>query len=130
MKYYLKALENYSGFDGRATRTEFWVFGLFCLIFIVTTVVLDHLLGTCFKYDMGYGVRVLPFGYIFAMYCLATLIPTLALHVRRLHDIGKSGWFLFIVLIPVIGAIWLLVLYGTDSNAGYNKYGPAPKQSA
>jgi uncharacterized membrane protein YhaH (DUF805 family) len=77
--------------------------------------------------EIGYGLQTLPFGYFFALYLLATLVPTLALQVRRLHDVGKSGWFFFICLIPVIGIIYLLVLYCTDSNAGNNGYGPNPK---
>jgi uncharacterized membrane protein YhaH (DUF805 family) len=55
------------------------------------------------------------------------IIPGLAVTVRRLHDVGKSGWFYFIVLIPIIGSIWLLVLAATDSQPGRNKYGPNPK---
>jgi uncharacterized membrane protein YhaH (DUF805 family) len=61
---------------------------------------------------------------------LAVIIPGIAVSVRRLHDVGKSGWFLFIGLIPIIGAIWLLVLFCTDGNPGVNEYGPNPKESA
>lgn len=61
------------------------------------------------------------------LYGLAVLIPGLAVTVRRLHDVGKSGWFFFIILIPLVGVIWLLVLFFTDSQYGPNKYGPNPK---
>ena len=60
---------------------------------------------------------------------LFTTVPLIALTVRRLHDVGKSGWMFFIVLIPLIGAIWLLVLMLTESNPGENKYGPNPEES-
>ncbi|MBT3559904.1 MAG: DUF805 domain-containing protein [Flavobacteriaceae bacterium] len=58
---------------------------------------------------------------------LVHFIPSLAVLVRRLHDVGKSGWFYFIVLIPLVGAIWLLVLFCTDGDQGENKWGPNPK---
>jgi uncharacterized membrane protein YhaH (DUF805 family) len=70
---------------------------------------------------------ILPYGYINALYAIAVFIPGLAVAVGCLHDIGKSGWFFFIILIPLIGAIWLLVLFCTDNNPGINKYGPNPK---
>ena len=65
---------------------------------------------------------------LYAIYTLAVLIPNLAVSVRRLHDVGKSGWMCFIALIPLIGAIWLLVLMLTDSNSGENEYGANPKE--
>ena len=65
--------------------------------------------------------------FIFLFYSLATLIPTLGVVVRRLHDVGKSGWFYFIGLIPVVGGIWLLVLMCTEGDHGENDYGPDPK---
>lgn len=97
----------YATFTGRARRSEYWYFVLFN--FIVSSV-----LGLT-------GVQILS-----AVYCLATLIPGLAVAVRRMHDIGKSGWFLLISFIPIIGAIWLLVLCCKDSQPD-NQYGPNPK---
>ena len=70
--------------------------------------------------DLGYG-------YLYILVILATLVPSLSVGVRRLHDVGKSGWFTLIVLIPIIGAIWLLVLYCTDGVPGPNKWGSNPK---
>jgi len=64
---------------------------------------------------------------IYGLYTLAVIIAGLAVAVRRLHDVGKSGWFFFIKLIPIIGAIWFLVLMLTDSKAGENEYGENPK---
>jgi uncharacterized membrane protein YhaH (DUF805 family) len=127
MKYYTNVLKNYINLTGRTGRKEFWMFTLINLVFAILAMLVDRQLGICFKMEIGYGLQTLPFGYFFALYLLATLVPTLALQVRRLHDVGKSGWFFFICLIPVIGIIYLLVLYCTDSNAGNNGYGPNPK---
>jgi uncharacterized membrane protein YhaH (DUF805 family) len=127
MKYYTNVLKNYINLTGRTGRKEFWMFTLINLVFAILAMLVDRQLGICFKMEIGYGLQTLPFGYFFALYLLATLVPTLALQVRRLHDLGKSGWFFFICLIPVIGIIYLLVLYCTDSNAGNNGYGPNPK---
>lgn len=122
MKYYLKALKNYALFSGRARRKEFWMFVLFNMLFSFAAVLIDNLIGTANE-ELGYGI-------IYGLYVLAVLIPGISLTVRRLHDVGKSGWFYFIALIPFIGAIWLLVLLCTDGNAGENKYGANPKEIA
>lgn len=126
MKWYLKVLSNYATFTGRARRSEFWFFVLFNMIFGIVAMVLDNVFGSTF--EMGYGMS-LPYGYIYVLYTLAVLIPGLAVVVRRLHDVGKSGWMYFIVLIPLIGAIWLLVLLATDSKPGTNKWGENPKEA-
>jgi uncharacterized membrane protein YhaH (DUF805 family) len=84
---------------------------------------LDNIAGTTFKLQtIG-----LPYGFIYLLYSLFVIIPGLAVLVRRLHDVGKSGWWMFIALVPIIGWIWILVLLFTDSNAGENLYGPNPK---
>jgi uncharacterized membrane protein YhaH (DUF805 family) len=67
---------------------------------------------------------------ISSIYSLAVVLPALAVGVRRLHDIGKSGWWLFISLIPLVGSLWLLVYAVTDSQPGDNQYGPNPKMNA
>lgn len=125
MNYYLKVLQNYTAFSGRARRSEYWYFVLFNMIFAITAMIIDNVLGTTFK--MGYGVS-LPYGYVYLLYILVVMIPSLAVAVRRLHDVGKSGWFFLIALIPIIGSIWLLVLLATDSIQGDNKYGANPKE--
>ncbi len=127
MKYYLDVLKKYAVFHGRARRSEYWYFALFNLIFAVIAAVMDNLLGLTFKLDLGSGVQSAGYGYIYLMYGIAILIPSLAVLVRRLHDVGKSGWYVLITLIPLVGAIWMLVLLFTDSNIGNNKYGPNPK---
>ena len=125
MKWFLKALNNYSTFSGRARRSEFWFFGLFHLIFSIVAMVLDSVLGINFHFGHGFS---LPYGYIWLLFELALIIPALAVTVRRLHDVGKSGWMYFICLIPLIGGIWLLVLFFTDSQSGSNKWGENPKE--
>jgi len=120
MKWYLKVLKQYSDFNGRARRKEYWMFFLFNMSFAFLAAILDNLIGTA-NSELGYGV-------IYGLYALAMFIPGLAVGVRRLHDVGKSGWMMLIVLIPLIGAIWLLILMVTDSNPGENQYGPNPKE--
>ena len=66
-------------------------------------------------------------GVVSSLYSLAVLVPSLAAGVRRLHDVGKSGWFTLIIFVPLVGAIWLLVLYCTEGTDGTNEYGPDPK---
>jgi uncharacterized membrane protein YhaH (DUF805 family) len=122
MDWYLKVIKNYAVFSGRARRKEYWMFVLFNIIFCIAAIILDNILGTAIK-GVGYGL-------FYCLYGLAVLIPSLAVSVRRLHDIGKGGWFILICLIPIIGAIWLLVLFCTDSKPGENKYGPNPKEVA
>lgn len=121
MSWYLEVLKKYVTFSGRARRKEYWMFVLFNIIFSIVATVLDSVIGTRDP-DTGYGI-------ISGLYSLAVLLPGLAVSARRLHDIGKSGWWLLIVLIPIIGAIWLLVLMVTDSQPGDNEYGPNPKVS-
>jgi uncharacterized membrane protein YhaH (DUF805 family) len=119
MSWYLAALKKYAVFSGRARRKEFWFFYLFNFIFIIVAILLDNL----FKTTIGNN----PYGWIYYLYALAVILPTLAVVVRRLHDIGKSGWWYFIGLIPLVGIIWLIVLWATDSQPGDNQYGPNPK---
>ncbi len=111
MNYYINVLKNYAVVTGRGRRSEYWYFVLFNLVAAIICSLLDYLLGTTFKITLPQGVQVLPYGYIYLFYSLAVFIPSLAVSVRRLHDVGKSGWFLLIGLIPFIGAIWLLVLF-------------------
>jgi uncharacterized membrane protein YhaH (DUF805 family) len=120
MNWYLKVLKQYADFSGRARRTEYWMFELFNIIFAIVAMILDNVLGIAME-GIGYGP-------LYGLYALAMLIPGLAVAVRRLHDVGKSGWMILIALIPLIGSIWLLVLTVTDSNAGENQYGQNPKE--
>ena len=121
MNYYLKVLQQYGDFNGRARRTEYWIYYIINSIIGGLLFFLDYLLGTTID-SLGLGV-------LYLVYALFVFIPGVAVAVRRLHDVGKSGWMLLIALIPLIGAIWLLVLFLTDSNPGKNKYGPNPKEA-
>ena len=121
MNWYLKVLKQYADFKGRARRKEYWMFVLFNMIFAIVAMILDNVLGIEME-GIGYGP-------LYGLYVLAMLIPGLAVAVRRLHDVGKSGWMILIALIPLIGTIWLLVLMVTDSNPGENQYGQNPKEA-
>lgn len=117
--WYLKCLKQYADFSGRARRKEYWMFALFNMIFFIVAMILDNVLGLT--------VGELPYGAFYFLYALAVLIPGLAVSVRRLHDVGKSGWMILISLIPIVGGIWLLVLMLTDSNPEENRFGANPK---
>ena len=115
--YYKKVvLENYANFSGRARRAEFWWFVLANLIIYV---ILGILMGVS---DI--------FFVLYVVYGLAVLVPSIAVAVRRLHDTGKSGWFILIGLIPLVGFIILLVFYLQDSQQGSNEHGPSEKYPA
>ena len=122
MEYFLQALKNYAVFSGRARRKEYWMFALFNIIFAIAAMFADSLMGTSLG-GTGYG-------FVYMFYSLAMLIPALAVGVRRLHDVGKSGWFTLIVFVPLVGAIWLLVLACTEGTHGDNQYGADPKAEA
>ncbi|KFF23516.1 DUF805 domain-containing protein [Chryseobacterium vrystaatense] len=122
MKWYLKVLKQYADFSGRARRTEYWMYILFNMIFAFIAALLDNLLGLKFN-------EQIPYGFIYLIYGLATFIPGLAVLVRRLHDVDKSGWWFFISLIPIVGAIWLIVILATEGTPGSNEYGVNPKEN-
>ena len=127
MKYYLEVLKKYATFSGRARRSEYWYFALFNFIAAILISFVDRALGTSIDFESANGAVVMQFGWIYIVYNLFVLIPSLAVLVRRLHDVGKSGAFFFVAFIPLIGFIWLLVLLFKDSDPGDNKYGPNPK---
>ncbi|MBI3898531.1 MAG: DUF805 domain-containing protein [Gammaproteobacteria bacterium] len=113
MNWYLEVLKKYAEFGGRARRTEYWMFVLFNLIISIVIMVLEALIGIS--------------SVIGILYALAVLIPGIAVSVRRLHDTHRSGWWLLIGLVPLIGAIVLIVFMAMDSEPGSNEYGPNPK---
>jgi len=126
MKYYFNVLDKYTIFTGRTSRKEYWMFIIFNFLISGIAILIDNLIGTTIQTD--YGVT-LPYGYIYMLYVLAVIIPSIAVSVRRLHDVGKSGWFMLLVLIPVIGSIWFIVFMLSNSNKGDNKYGANPKET-
>lgn len=118
MHWYVEALRKYAVFSGRSRRSEYWFFVLFNVVASISLGIVDGVLG------IGGGV-----GLLSVVYSLAVLVPGLAVSVRRLHDTGRSGWWLLIAMVPVIGAIALLVFMAQDGEQGPNQYGPNPKHS-
>jgi uncharacterized membrane protein YhaH (DUF805 family) len=110
-------LRQYVGFTGRARRSEYWWFVLFGLIVSIVADLIDAMLGT--MSDTNVGV----FG---AIAGLALLLPSIAVAIRRLHDTSRTGWWILIGLIPIVGWIILIVFYVQDSHPD-NKYGSSPK---
>ncbi|MEH6498642.1 MAG: DUF805 domain-containing protein [Pseudoalteromonas distincta] len=119
MDWYLEVLRKYATFTGRARRKEYWFFALFNLLIMLVLSFIDGMIGL-YSIEAGLGV-------LSGIYTLAVLIPSLAVTVRRLHDIGRSGWWLLIAFIPLIGALILLIFTVLDSKPGSNQYGPDPK---
>ena len=109
----LRPLSLYATFSGRARRAEYWQFSLLYVILNVVVTAIDAA-------AMETGILPLLFG-------LAFFLPALAVTVRRLHDTNRSGWWILIVLIPLIGTIWYIVLCCFDSTPGENRFGPNPK---
>lgn len=120
MNWYLEVLKKYAVFNGRARRKEYWYFALFNLIISIVLAIVDNMLGS-FSTEVGIGL-------LGGIYSLAIFIPGLAVSIRRLHDTGRSGWWLLIFLIPLIGAIVLLIFMLQDSTPGGNIYGENPKE--
>ncbi len=120
MKWYLKVLtKNYANFEGRARRQEYWMFVLFQILILVGLSLFSGLVEEIMDLDI--------LGILLLIYFGGTLIPWLALNVRRLHDIGKSGTYFFINFVPIIGRIWYIVLVASNGDYGPNKYGLDPK---
>ena len=117
MKWYFAVLNKYAVFSGRASRTEYWMFVLFHTIIGYALVFIQGIAGTFLEI----GLPVLNM-----LYGLAVLIPSFAVVVRRLHDNGRSGWWL-LISVTIIGWIPLFVWLVQDSHPGENKYGPNPK---
>ncbi|HCZ21124.1 MAG TPA: DUF805 domain-containing protein [Porphyromonadaceae bacterium] len=120
MNWYLKCWKQYADFSGRARRKEYWIFSLINYIIIFFLYILQIV--------MIESTLWLIFPIIFFLYAVAVFLPGLAVNIRRLHDIGKSGWWYLIYLIPIIGAIWLTVLMCLDSEPGENQWGENPKE--
>lgn len=118
MNWYLEVLRKYAVFGGRARRKEYWMFILFNILISFALGVVEGMFGL---------VTELGIGMISMVYALLLLIPSLAVGVRRLHDTGRSGWWLLIAFVPIVGAIALLVFAVQDSESGHNEYGPNPK---
>lgn len=108
-------IKHYADFNGRATRKQYWMFFLFNFLIMFLSLIIIEILNREILY------------LLFVLYNLFILLPSLALQVRRLHDIGQSGWMFLLSFIPFAGGIILFVFACLDSEAHVNKYGPNPK---
>lgn len=117
MSWFLAALRKYADFSGRARRSEYWYFFLFYVLIYVGLLAAGMAIGR-----MG--------AILAAVFIVAMIIPSLSVGVRRLHDTDRSGWWLLISLVPLIGAIVLLVFSLQDSDQGDNRFGSNPKEEA
>ncbi|MET8953319.1 DUF805 domain-containing protein [Streptomyces sp. NPDC004393] len=117
MSWFIEALKKYAVFSGRARRKEYWNFVLFVAIIYVVLIAI------------GVGAKVTAVLALAGVFYLAILIPSLAVGVRRLHDTGRSGWWLLFGIVPLVGPITLLVFTVSDSQPGVNQYGPNPKET-
>ena len=119
MQWYLDVLKKYAVFDGRARRMEYWMFFLINLLVGIGLAIIDNITGLT---KAANGLNPLN-----TLYSLAVIIPGLTVTVRRLHDTGRTGWWVLIAFVPCIGAIVLLVWMVMGGDPGQNKYGPSPK---
>jgi uncharacterized membrane protein YhaH (DUF805 family) len=112
----LVVLQRYAKFDGRAGRAEFWWFVLANVLVYVALMILMGIADIFFILYLGYAI--------------ATIVPSIAVAIRRLHDTDKSGWFLLLGLIPFVGAIILIVFYAMEGTPGPNNFGAAAEPAA
>ncbi len=131
MEAIVKPFSHYADFSGRARRREFWSFFLLVMIAMLGMMYLDTVLGlggTATGYATGNSVGFsMSGGWLTGFFLLAVLVPMVAVAARRLHDVGKSAWYLLFVVVLLFGWIYLLYLYVQPGMAGPNEYGPDPK---
>ena len=121
MSWFILALRRYAVFSGRSQRAEFWFFMLLSTLIQVGLMVLDSTMGWVHQ------VKGLENGVLSTIAMLALLVPTFSVGARRLHDIGKSGWWQLLILLPVLGFIILIFFWVREGQAGQNAYGNNPK---
>ncbi|ATQ42530.1 DUF805 domain-containing protein [Caulobacter mirabilis] len=116
-------LRKYADFQGRARRSEYWFFWLFqAVVSFLLCIVAMIVAGG----DPQSGAATAVYG-LLGLFCLALLIPSLAVAFRRLHDTNRSAWWLFIALVPFVGGLVLFIFYVLDGTPGDNRFGPDPK---
>jgi uncharacterized membrane protein YhaH (DUF805 family) len=113
MSWYVEVLKKYAVFNGRARNKEYWMFTLFSVIASIILTIVGTIIG---------------FKSLDLIYVLLTLLPTLGVTIRRLHDTDRRGWWIFLGLIPLVGFIIMLVFLASAGTPGQNKYGPNPKE--
>ncbi len=138
---FVGVMKKYATFTGRASRREYWMFYLAYMIVAISFTILNVIITSgsqssysySYGYGYSYGYEPNPIAMIFSLvefvFFLAIMIPSLAVGVRRLHDTGHSGGFLFISLVPFIGSIILLVSLASEGDSGNNSYGHEPKKA-
>jgi|ERR1700722_15602796 uncharacterized membrane protein YhaH (DUF805 family) len=104
---------NYVNFSGRSCRSEYWYWILFIIVADIVAGIIDYAIG----------IQV-----VTGLFGLATILPNLAVAIRRLHDLDRTGWWIFIGLIPLVGWIILIIWYCTRGTNGPNRFGPDPLQ--
>ena len=124
MHWYIEVLKKYAVFSGRARRAEFWYFFLFSAIISIFLTLIDEFMGLKFE------VRGENLGFLSTLYYIAVLVPYLAVIFRRLHDTDRSGWWILIFFIPIVGVIVAVVFLALKGTEGDNRFGPDPKASA
>ena len=123
MEWYIKVLKQFNDFKTRARRKEYWMWTLYVTLINILAMILDDMLGLNFEL-LG---QDLDYGWLYLITGIINFIPGLSIVVRRLHDVGKSGWFFLIILIPIIGWIGILILLCSDGDKEENKWGTNPK---
>ncbi len=124
MNWYIEVLKKYAVFSGRARRKEYWMFTLFSTIIALVLGFIEDIVRGIVGIAPETNQSILV-----GIYTLAVLIPSIAVSVRRLHDTGRSGWWVLISLVPLIGVIVLIVFTVQDSQQEDNQYGPNPKMA-
>ncbi len=121
MSWFLKVVkDNYANFNGRAGRQEFWMFMLFSFLIYIAFMILSVVLGF-----ISEKLVFIP-SILMMVFALGILVPSIAVGVRRMHDTGRSGWWVLTVLIPFVGGIVYLILCVLPSQPEENIYGPSP----
>lgn len=120
MDYMLMPLRRYAEFSGRSRRKEYW---MFTLLMVIAGIVIGTVEGILGINTMVGGI----YGPLTTLLILATIVPSIAVGIRRLHDTDRSGWWLLICLIPLIGSLVLLYFFVSDGTSGPNRFGPDPK---
>ncbi len=118
-------LNKYTTWKGRASRSEYWYFGLFNMLFAIAAIVVIGIVGSV----IHLGILTVLLYLVYLVASLGLVLPGIAVTIRRLHDTDHSGWWIWIALVPLLGAILLLVWYCTKGTTGPNKFGDDPLQS-
>ena len=121
MEWYLKVMKQYTNFSGRARRKEYWMYVLFYSLFLITAMIIDNVAGFCFETEFMGETISSGYGWLYMLTALIHFLPSLSVVVRRLHDVGKSGWW-FLIALTIIGIILLIVWWASDTKPAGERY--------